>query len=115
MGTLARASPALAALFRPLLSPLAFSLLGSARRCLLPQGPVSAAAAKASGDGNATDESSGSLPAAGIHKSNVAADVKSNGKSDGLVAAPDPGGASIGGAPASKYAVGSGGEGESLS
>ena len=76
---------------------------------------ASAAAAKASGDGNATDESSGSLPAAGIHKSNVAADVKSNGKSDGLVAAPDPGGASIGGAPASKYAVGSGGEGESLS
>jgi len=48
MGTLARASPALAALFRLLLSPLAFSLLGSARRCLLPQGPVSAAAAQAS-------------------------------------------------------------------
>jgi len=48
MGTLARASPALAALFRPLLSPLAFSLLGSARRCLPPQGPVSAAAAQAS-------------------------------------------------------------------
>ena len=66
--------------------------------------------AKAIGNNNA-DGSSQSASAAESNRNNVT-DAKSDSKSDGLMAAPDPGGANIGGSAdrsnssASKYAVG---------